>query len=339
MISAIRRIVNETNTEVIDYVQKGRRVMELELGEIARLQARLDQRFGTAIELLLRCLQAGRKVIVCGVGKSGHIGEKIAATLNSTGCPAVVLNSLNALHGDLGVVCDGDVVLALSYSGETEELARILPALARLDLQIIALTGNPRSFLAQNAAVVLDTSVEQEACPLNLAPTSSTTAMLVLGDALAMVLLEARGFTKDDFARYHPGGQLGKTLLLKVEAIMRDRAHIPIVRPEDTVSHVLGEMTGLRAGAAVAVDGEGRLLGIYTHGDFVRDYQRNPAIGEIAVAEVLTRSAVTIRRDRLAAEALHVLETHRVDDLVVVDGENRPVGIVDSQDLARMRLV
>jgi len=181
--------------------------------------------------------------------------------------------------------------------------------------------------------------VEQEACPLNLAPTASTTAMLVLGDALAMVLLEARGFTKEQFALYHPGGQLGRTLLLKVEAIMRDREHMAIVRPTDSVRDVLKVMTGRRAGAAVAVDDDGKLLGIFTHGDFVRHFQENAAIGEVHVGEVLTRSPVTIRGDRLAVEALHVLETHRVDDLVVVDADNRPVGMIDSQDLARMRLV
>ncbi len=321
------------------YLQSARRVIELELAEVARLPTRLDERFVAAVELLLACLEARGKVVVCGVGKSGHIGDKIAATLTSTGCPAVVLNSLNALHGDLGLVSAGDVVLALSYSGETDELANILPALIRLEVKIIALTGNPRSFLAQNAQVVLDTSVEQEACPLNLAPTSSTTAMLVLGDALAMVLLEARHFTREDFARFHPGGQLGRALLLKVHAIMRDREALPIVRPDALVREVLPEMTRRRAGAAVAVDDDGRLLGIFTHGDFVRHYQTNPAIGEVAVGAVLTRSPVTVRGDRLAAEALHVLETHRVDDLVVVDAENRPIGIIDSQDLARIRLV
>jgi arabinose-5-phosphate isomerase len=322
-----------------DYLQKARRVIELELAEVARLETRLDERFVAAIELLLECLAARGKVVVCGVGKSGHIGEKIAATLTSTGCPAVVLNSLNAIHGDLGLVSAGDVVLALSYSGETEELGNILPALIRLEVKIIALTGNPRSFLAQNAHVVLDTSVEQEACPLNLAPTSSTTAMLVVGDALAMVLLEARNFTKEDFARFHPGGQLGRALLLKVDAIMRDREALPIVRPDALVREVLSETTRRRAGAAVAVDDDGRLLGIFTHGDFARLYQTNPAIGEVAVGTVLTRSPITVRGDRLAAEALHVLETNRVDDLVVVDAENRPIGIIDSQDLARIRLV
>src|SRR4051812_21780822 len=205
----------------MDYLEKAQRVIALEIVELERLHARVDDSFARAIELLLACVERKGKIVVCGVGKSGHIGEKIAATLTSTGSPAVVLNSLNALHGDLGVIADGDVILALSYSGETDELVNILPALARFDVKIISMTGSAKSFLAQNSDAHLDVHVEREACPLNLAPTSSTTAMLVLGDALAMVLLEARGFNEEDFARYHPGGKLGRTLLLKVSQIMR----------------------------------------------------------------------------------------------------------------------
>jgi len=277
--------------------------------------------------------------VVCGVGKSGHIGEKIAATLTSTGCPAVVLNSLNALHGDLGVVADGDVVLTLSQSGETDELINILPALARFEVKIIAMTGNPRSALAQASHLVLDTSVEQEACPLNLAPTSSTTVMLVLGDALAMVLLEARGFTKEDFARYHPGGRLGRTLLLKVQQIMRGTDQMALVKPEMLVREVLQAMTQRRAGAAVAVDETGRLAGIFTHSDFARHFQKNAGIGDLTVEQFLTRKPITVAADKLAVEVLHIIEKHRIDDVVVMDGEGRPIGIVDSQDLARYRLV
>src|SRR4051812_41086529 len=187
----------------MDYLEKARRVIELEIEEVRRLEGRLDGSFACAVEEILQCMERKGKVVVLGVGKSGHIGEKIAATLTSTGSTAVVLNSLNALHGDLGVISDGDIVLALSSSGETEEMLNILPAIRRFAVKVIALTGNPRSTLALNSDVILDVSIEQEACPLNLAPTSSTTAMLVLGDALAMVLLEARGFTKDDFARFH----------------------------------------------------------------------------------------------------------------------------------------
>jgi arabinose-5-phosphate isomerase len=237
------------------------------------------------------------------------------------------------------VVADGDVILALSYSGETDELINILPALARFDLRIIAMTGNPRSFLAQHSHVHMDVSVEQEACPLNLAPTSSTTAMLVLGDALAMVLLEARGFTKTDFARFHPGGRLGRTLLLKVRQIMREADQMAVVRPDMRVREVLQEMTKRRAGAAVAVDNDGKLVGIFTHGDFARYFQTDPAIGETAVGSVLTPHPITVGADKLAAEVLHILEKNRIDDLVVLDEEGRPIGIVDSQDLARFKLI
>jgi arabinose-5-phosphate isomerase len=323
----------------MDYLEKARRVIALELAEVQRLLARLDGTFVEAVEMILQCVENRGKVVVVGVGKSGHIGEKIAATLTSTGSPAVVLNSLNALHGDLGVVADGDVVLALSSSGETDELVNILPALSRFAVRIIALTGNPQSFLAQNSHLHLDVSVEQEACPLNLAPTSSTTVMLVLGDALAMVLLEARGFQKEDFARFHPGGRLGRTLLLKVHQIMRGSEQMAVVQPAMMVREVLQEMSKCKAGAAVVVGEGGRLLGIFTHGDFARHFQLNPALGESAVEQFITRHPVTIRRERLAAEVLHVLEQHRIDDLVVVDEDNVPVGVVDSQDLARFKLI
>ncbi|MHA3773324.1 KpsF/GutQ family sugar-phosphate isomerase [Verrucomicrobiota bacterium sgz303538] len=324
---------------MIDFLEKARRVIAIELAEVQRLQSRLDGRFLEAVETIRACVENRGKVVVCGVGKSGHIGEKIAATLTSTGSPAVVLNSTNALHGDLGVVADGDVVLALSASGETEELLNILPALARFDVRIIAMTGNLRSSLAQASHLVLDVGVEQEACPLNLAPTSSTTVMLVLGDALAMVLLEARGFTKEDFARFHPGGRLGRTLLLKVRQIMRGTDQMALVRPEMLVREVLQEMTRRRAGAAVAVGADERLAGIFTHGDFARHFPSHPGIGEVPVEQFLTRKPITVGAERLAVEVLHLVEKYRIDDLVVVDEEGRPVGIVDSQDLARLRLV
>ncbi len=323
----------------MDYLEKARRVIALELAEVQRLGARLDDSFSQAVETIRRSVESRGKVVVIGVGKSGHIGEKIASTMTSTGSPAVVLNSLNALHGDLGVVADGDVVLALSASGETEELINILPALQRFDVRIIALTGNAKSFLAQNSHVHLDVSVEQEACPLNLAPTSSTTVMLVLGDALAMVLLEARGFNKEDFARFHPGGRLGRTLLLKVSQIMRGAEQMAVVHPTTIVRQVLQEMSGRRAGAAVAVDDDGKLAGIFTHGDFARHFQKDPTLGDTPVGQFLTRHPITVRGDRLAAEVLHILEQHRIDDLVVVDETNTPLGVVDSQDLARFKLI
>jgi arabinose-5-phosphate isomerase len=322
-----------------EHLARARRVFDLELAEARRVGERLDESFATAIETVREATSKRGKVVVVGVGKSGHIGEKIAATLTSTGTPAVMLNALNALHGDLGIVCDGDVALILSNSGETEELVNVFPALARLDVRIVAITGNRDSFLAKNAHIHLDASVEREACPLELAPTSSTTAMLILGDALAMTLLEARGFTREDFARFHPGGRLGRTLLLTVEQIMREKEQMALVAPDAIVRDVLLEMARRRAGSAVAIAADGTLAGIFTQGDFARHLDKNPSLLDLCVTPFLTASPITVSHSSLAFEVLHILERHRIDDLVVVDDAKRPVGIVDSQDLARFRLV
>jgi arabinose-5-phosphate isomerase len=323
----------------MDYVEKAARVLDLEISELQRLRQRLGESFVRAVDLIKATVEARGKVIVLGVGKSGHIGEKIAATLTSTGSPAVVLNSLNALHGDLGVVADGDVVLALSYSGETEELLRVLPAIARFQVGIIAMCSAAESTLAQNCDVFLDVNVEQEACPLNLAPTSSTTVMLALGDALAMVLLEARGFQKEDFAKFHPGGMVSRSLLLRVHQIMRPRAALALVRPDANIRAVLETMTSLRAGAAVVAGEDEQLLGIFTHGDFVRHFQTDPRVGERLVADLMTLNPVVVHQDKLAVEVLNLLERHRIDDLVVVNDGGVPVGIVDSQDLTKLKLL
>ena len=323
----------------MDYIEKAARVLDLEISELQRLRQRLGPDFVRAVDLVRKTVEARGKIIVLGVGKSGHIGEKIAATLTSTGSPAVVLNSLNALHGDLGVIADGDIVLALSYSGETEELLRILPALARFQVNLIAFCGDATSTLAQHADVILDVNVEQEACPLNLAPTSSTTVMLALGDALAMVLLEARGFQKEDFAKFHPAGMVGRSLLLRVHQIMRPRTALALVRPEQSVRAVLEVMTARRAGAAVVADADEKLLGIFTHGDFVRHFQTDPRVGERLVADLMTLHPVVVSQDKMAVEVLNLLERHRIDDLVVVDESGVPVGIVDSQDLTRLKLL
>jgi arabinose-5-phosphate isomerase len=323
----------------MDYLEKARRVIDIEIAAIRQLYERLGDDFRRAIDLIRDCLDRRGKIIVVGVGKSGHIGEKIAATLTSTGAPAVVLNSLNALHGDLGVVSDGDVLLAFSYSGETDEIINIIPALARFDVRIVSITGNPQSFLALNSQVHLNVHVDQEACPLNLAPTSSTTAMLVLGDAIAMVLLEARGFRKEDFARYHPGGRLGRTLLLKVRQIMRETSQMAIVAPDHTIRQVLHAMARCRAGSAVVTGEDRRLLGIFTHGDFGRHFEKEPDLLEKKVGGFMTGDPITIGADKLAAEVLHILEHHRIDDLVVVGEDGVPIGMVDSQDLARFKLV
>ena len=323
----------------MDYLEKAKRVLDIEIFELRRLHERLGENFGRALELIKEAVDARGKVVVLGVGKSGHIGAKIASTLTSTGSPAVVLDSLNALHGDLGMVADGDVVLALSASGETEELLRILPAIARFQVKIIAICGDSNSTLAKNAHVVLDVNIEQEACPLNLAPTSSTTVMLALGDALAMVLLEARGFKKQDFAKFHPAGMIGRSLLMRVHQVMRPTGSMAVVSTSTPVREVLKAMTGVRAGAAVVVGEDRQLLGIFTHGDFARHFQSDPRIGERLVADLMTLNPVTVHKDKLAVEVLNLLERHRIDDLVVVDDEKVPVGIVDSQDLTRLKLL
>lgn len=323
----------------MDYLEKARRVLDIEILELKRLRERLGDNFTRAVTLIKDAVDARGKVVVLGVGKSGHIGSKIAATLTSTGSPAVVLDSLNALHGDLGMVADGDVVLALSTSGETEELVRVLPAIARFQVKIIAVCGDPNSTLAQNAHVLLDVNVEQEACPLNLAPTSSTTAMLALGDALAMVLLEARGFNKEDFAKFHPAGMVGRSLLMRVHQVMRPRESMAVVSPKTKIRDVLKAMTSVRAGAAVVAGEKGELLGIFTHGDFARHFQSDAKVGDRLVADLMTLNPVTIHKDKLAVEVLNLLERHRIDDLVVVDDDKAPVGIVDSQDLTRLKLL
>jgi arabinose-5-phosphate isomerase len=323
----------------MDYIEKAARVLDLEISELQRLRGRLDENFARAVSLIKETVEARGKIIVLGVGKSGHVGAKIAASLTSTGSPAVVLDSLNALHGDLGVIADGDAVLALSYSGETEELLRVLPAIARFQVRVIAMCGDASSTLAKNCDVFLDVNVEQEACPLNLAPTSSTTVMLALGDALAMVLLEARGFQKEDFAKFHPGGMVGRSLLLRVHQIMRPRDALALVRPDAKVRAVLETMTSLRAGAAVVAGDGDELLGIFTHGDFVRHFQNDSRVGERLVADLMTLNPVVVHQDKLAVEVLNLLERHRIDDLVVVDDCGVPVGIVDSQDLTRLKLL
>jgi arabinose-5-phosphate isomerase len=323
----------------MDFLEKARRVLDIEIFELHRLRERLGQNFARAVELIKDAVDERGKIVVLGVGKSGQVGAKIASTLTSTGSPAVVLDSLNALHGDLGMVADGDVLLALSSSGETEELLRILPAIARFQVKIIAVCGDTNSTLAKNAHVFLDVNVEQEACPLNLAPTSSTTVMVALGDALAMVLLEARGFNKEDFAKFHPGGKIGRSLLMRVHQIMRPRDAMTVVQSDAVIRDVLKAMTTVRTGAAVVADGDGRLIGIFTHGDFVRNFQSDPKVGERLVADLMTLNPVTVHQDKLAVEVLNLLERHRIDDLVVVDDDQKPVGIVDSQDLTRLKLL
>ena len=323
----------------MDYLARARCVIETEIEGLQRMSARLDQNLVDAVEILQETLQNRGKIVVVGVGKSGNIGHKIAATLNSTGATAVVLDSQNALHGDLGLLSDGDAVMVLSYSGETRELMDLLPFIKRFNVKLIALTGNPSSSLARFSEVTLDTSVEREACPLNLAPTSSSTAMLVMGDTLAMVLLESRGFTEQDFARFHPGGSLGRALLTRVSDIMRMDAELPTLQEDGNVFAALDSMNRARAGACLILNAEGGLAGIFTHGDFARCFRNDPLLGEKPVAQLMTRRPITVRADALAVEVLKTIGENRIDDIVVLDEAGKPVGLIDTQDLARLKIV
>ena len=327
------------STTFAAHVAKGKRVIELEAEALRAVYRRLDENFARTVEAMRDVIQTGHKIIVTGIGKSGTIGEKISSTLSSTGASSVVLDAVNASHGDLGMVSSGDLVLILSYSGETEEVARLIPSLKRIGTRIVALTGNTKSTLAREAEIHLDVQVPREACPLNLAPTSSSTAMLAVGDALAMVLLEARGFKKEDFATFHPGGTLGRNLLTKVEDIMRTREKIPILTGTATVNEALALIAQKRAGAVAVTSKAGRLIGIYTHGDFTRGYQKDVHIGRAKLAEVMTPGPITVRFDKLAVEVLNLFEAHRIGDLIVVDRKGHPVGLVDAQDLAKVKLL
>ncbi|MDE0569341.1 MAG: KpsF/GutQ family sugar-phosphate isomerase [Verrucomicrobiales bacterium] len=323
----------------MDHLSKAKRVIQMEIDELENLLNRIDETFSHAVNVLKTTIDSGHKFVIIGVGKCHSIGHKIAATLNSTGAPTVVLNSQNALHGDLGIVTNGDTILALSYSGETNEILDLLPALRRFKINIISMTGNTGSSLGRNSDIILDTKVDREACPLNLAPTSSTTAMLVLGDALAMTLLESRGFVKEDFAKLHPGGSLGKTLLTKVSDIMRIGDKFCTLAPETKLKSTLEEMIRARSGAAVIISGSGNLEGILTQGDFVRSIQKDPNILDMPVSKFMTKDPITIQGNKLAVEAIQIIGDNRIDDLVVLDETGKPIGLVDSQDLSRMKLV
>lgn len=316
-------------------IARAKEVLRIEAEAIRRLIPRIGRPFERAVEMLLGC--KGR-VIVTGMGKAGLIGQKISATLASTGTPSYWVHPAEAIHGDLGRLTKADVILALSNSGETEELNQLLPVIKRIGSRLIALTGRPGSTLGKQGDVILDVSVKREACSLNLAPTSSTTAMLAMGDALAVVVAERKGFKPRDFARLHPGGQLGRRLLLRVSDLMRTREANPIVRERARVKEVLLAITKARAGSASVVDARGRLLGIFTDGDLRRHLDSAGTLTARPVREVMTRNPKTIGADRLAAEALRLLREHHIDELVVVDGKRRPVGLLDVQDLLKAGL-
>ena len=315
-----------------DLIQSAQRTIRLELEAVEGLLPHIDADFVRACEMILA--SKGR-VVVVGMGKSGHIGRKIAATLASTGTTAFFVHPAEASHGDMGMIARGDIILALSNSGSTIEIVTLLPLIKRLGIPLICMTGNPESPLAKAADVKLDARVAQEACPLNLAPTSSTTAALVLGDALAIALLEARGFTAEDFAFSHPGGALGRRLLLKVENVMHSGEELPQVVRGTLLKDALMEMTHQGLGMTVVIEEDGRLAGIFTDGDLRRTLDRQIDIRNATIDSVMTPHGKTARPDMLAAEALKIMEDHKISALVVIDKEERPVGALNMHDLLR----
>lgn len=314
----------------------GLEVIKIESAAILSLTGRVDEKFETACQLMLNC--QGR-IVVTGMGKSGHIGSKIAATLASTGTPAFFVHPGEASHGDLGMITAKDVVLALSNSGETDEMLTILPIIKRLGVPLVALTGKRDSTLATQATVHIDVSVDKEACPLGLTPTSSTTAALVMGDALAISLLEARGFTRDDFALSHPAGSLGKRLLLKVVDIMHSGTEVPRIGETALIKEALIEMTAKKLGMTAVIDDRQQVNGIFTDGDLRRTFAKDLDIQTTRVIEVMTKNCTTIDKDILAAEAVQIMEAKKINALLVVDDEDRLVGALNMHDLLRAGVV
>ena len=321
------------------HLAHARKVFDIEIAALKAVRALLDASFDRAVETVVGAIKLRGKIVIVGIGKSGNVGSKIAATLTSTGSTSVVLNSVDALHGDLGIVNDGDVILALSYSGESEELLNLLPALKRFSVKIISFTGNAKSSLAKHSDLSLNVKVPKEACPFNLAPTSSTTAMLVMGDALAMAVLAARGFTQKDFARYHPSGAIGRALLLKVGDIMRTGERNAVAGETLTVKEALLVMTHAKSGSLAIVDARGKLAGVFTDGDFRRHMASDDHLLAQPLKKVMTRKPICIRDDALAVEALKIFNERNIDDLIVVNARREPVGLVDSQDLPKLKIV
>ena len=320
-----------------DAVQSlARAVIETEAEAVSGLLERIDDKFLTACRIMLEC--SGR-IVVLGVGKSGHVGSKIAATLASTGTPAFFVHPAEASHGDLGMIKPEDVVLALSNSGESQEVSAILPGLKRLGVKIVAMTGNPGSTLARHADAHVDVSVQKEACPLGLAPTSSTTAALVMGDALAVSLLDSRGFTREDFARSHPGGQLGRRLLLSIQDVMHRGEDVPSVSEKASISEAIVEMTAKRLGMTAIVNAEGKVTGVYTDGDLRRTLDLGLDPHSTPITKVMTVGGKSISPQALAAEAALLMEKHSIQGLLVIDEAGALVGALNFQDLLRAGVV
>jgi arabinose-5-phosphate isomerase len=324
---------NLTSEELLELA---REVLEIESRAVDSLRERLDDAFVAACRL---CLETPGRVVVTGMGKSGHIGHKIAATLASTGTPAFFVHPAEASHGDLGMIQPDDVFIGISHSGESEELLRIVPLIKRQGAKLIALTGNRDSTLAREADIHLDAGVAQEACPLNLAPTASTTAALALGDALAVALLDARGFSADDFARSHPGGSLGRRLLTHVADVMRQGTDVPSVTDAASLREAVHEMSRGRMGMTAVVDAAGRIVGVFTDGDLRRVLDKVTDFAGAKVVELMTPGPRTIRPEALAVEAVQLMERHKINQLVVVDDDDKVVGALNMHDLFRAKVI
>ncbi len=320
-------------------LSRAREVMDVEISGVRKVRDELGEPFVALVKKCLEILQDGGKLVLCGVGKSGHISKKLAATLASTGARAVFMHPVEAMHGDLGVVSPQDLLLAVSYSGETDELLRVLPAVKRMGVPIVGITGKVESRLGTFSDMVVPMPVEREACPFNLAPTTTTTALLALGDALAMVLLDCQNFQLSDYAKNHPAGAIGRTITLTVKDCMRTGERCAVVTPQATVREALLAMTKARDGAVAIVDAQNRLLGIFTDGDFRRAMTANDQVLQAPIESVMTKSPVAINQRQMAVEILKLIEHRKIDDVVAVDDEGRFVGMVDIQDLPKFKVM
>ena len=323
----------------MSHLSKAREVFDIELAALKAVRAQLDQSFDAAVTTICETLSRRGKIVIVGIGKSGNVGAKIAATLTSTGATSVLLNSVDALHGDLGVINDGDIVFALSYSGESDELLNLLPAIKRFSVKIIAFTGGLKSALARHSDLVLNVHVPKEACPFNLAPTSSTTATLVMGDALAMAVLQARGFKQSDFAKYHPSGAIGRAMLLRVGEIMRTGERNAIAQENLPVKEALLVMTKAKSGSLAVINARGKLVGVFTDGDFRRKMSTDENLLARTIKSVMTPNPICVRDTALAVEALKIFNERNIDDLIVVNAKKEPVGLIDSQDLPKLKIM
>ncbi len=321
------------------HLDHARQVFDVEIEALRRTRAALDTAFEKAVGLMLAAVARPAKIVVTGVGKNLPVAEKISATLASTGSTSVVLNPVQAMHGDLGILAAGDVLLALSFSGTSDEILALIPAVRRLGVPVIALTGCRDSPLAACSEVVLPVVIDREACPFNMAPTASTTATLALGDALAMVLLEARGFRRQDYARLHPAGAIGRTLLTRVADIMRRPPHVAVVPRGASVQDAVLAMTRSKSGSACVVDDANHLAGIFTDGDLRRHLTATPDLLTRPVAAVMTREPIRVAADQLAVDVLQLFERHQIDDLPVVDAQGSLAGCIDIQDLPRLKIL